>query len=155
MNHSTQGKKKEIEHHECNTIPTVQEIKQAIANKKNGKSSTDLKNEFFKKGGDAMVTVIYSVIKTVWEEEEIPKQWNESYITSVWKKKGDRELMKNQRGISVSSTVGMIMEELLNNRILNAITFTQGQGGGIKNYSTCDHLFLLRAVITFSIKFNV
>lgn len=145
---------KENERHECNTIPTVQEIKQAIANKKNGKSSTDLKNEFLKKGGDAMVTVMYSVIKTVWEEEEVPKQWNESYITSVWKKKGDRELMKNQRGISVSSTVGMIMEELLNNRILNTITFTQGQGGGIKNYSTFDHLFLLRAVITFSIKFN-
>ena len=60
-------------------------------------------------------------------------------------------MLQNQRGISISSTIGMIMEELLNKRILETITFTQAQGGGIKNYSTCDHMFLVRAIISYAL----
>ena len=45
----------------------------------------------------------------------------------------------------------MTMEEILNCRILQVIDFTQAQGGGIKNYSTADHLFLIRGIMTYSI----
>ena len=137
-----------------NDSPDLEMIKKAITNKKNKKSTTDIKNEFLKKGGLGIVRAIHSVIQVAWQEEIIPSQWNESVITSIWKNKGDRELMKNQRGISVSSSIGMIMEEIINDRILEIIEFTPAQGGGIKEYSTCDHVFLIRSLMTYSMKMN-
>ena len=137
-----------------NESPTLEAIQKVIDNKKNKKATTDIKNELLKKGGNGIVNAIHSVIETSWCEEMVPSQWNESIITSVWKNKGDREMMQNQRGISVSSSIGMIMEEIINERILETIAFTPAQGGGIKNYSTCDHVFLVRALITYSMKMN-
>ena len=137
-----------------NSEPTLEMIQKAINNKKNKKATTDFKNEFLKKGGSGMAKAIHWVIKTVWQEEVVPVQWNESTITSVWKKKGDREIMKNQRGISVSSSIAMILEEIINDRILDVVKFTPAQGGGVKNYSTCDHVFILRSIITYSLKMH-
>ena len=142
------------ESEDYNAPPSYKVIEKAIANKKDKKSTTDIKNEFLKRGGQNLVKSIYHVISIIWQEETVPSQWNESIITSVWKNKGDREMMKNQRGISVSSSIGMIMEEIINNRILETIQFTQAQGGGIKNYSTCDHVFLVRSLITYSMKMH-
>ena len=136
---------------DCKT-PDLKVIEKAIINKKNKKSTTDLKNELLKRGGPAAAKAIHAVIQAAWQEEIVPSQWNESFITSVWKKKGDREILKNHRGISVSSTIGMVMEEIINNKLLDKISFTQAQGGGIKGYSTCDHVFLIRSLITYSIK---
>jgi hypothetical protein len=129
----------------------VEDIKNAISTKKNKILTTDLENEFLKRGGDGMAQCVYDVIQAVWKDEFIPQQWNESIITSVWKGKGDKEVLKNQRGISVSSSIGMTMEEILNGKILQVIDFTQAQGGGMKNYSTADHLFLIRGIMTYSI----
>ena len=137
-----------------NSEPTLEMIQKAIDNKKNKKATTDFKNEFLKRGGSGIAKAIHCIIKTVWKEEAVPLQWNESIITSVWKNKGDREMMKNQRGISVSSSIAMILEEIVNDRILDVVKFSPAQGGGVKNYSTCDHVFLLRSIITYSIKMH-
>ena len=61
-----------------------------------------------------MVDLIMPVIKAFWQEEEVPSQWNQGIITNIWKGRGDREKMKNQRGITVSSSVGTIAEEIIN-----------------------------------------
>ena len=133
-------------------MPTKLEIKQAIENKKNNKATTDWKNEVIKRGGDPMIDLIYPVIKAFWDEEESPKQWNEGIITNVWKGKGDREKMENQRGITVSSSVGTIAEEIMTNRLLNTIQFTQAQAGGKKGASTTDQVFILKAIIALALK---
>ena len=62
------------------TIPTKKEIGQAINNKKNGKATSDWKNEMIKKGGEPMIDLIYPVIQAFWSEEEPPRQWNEGVI---------------------------------------------------------------------------
>ena len=144
-------KNRDYENVPYNEKPSLEMIVKVIDNKKNKKSTTDLKNEFLKRGGNAIIKAVHHVINMVWDEESIPSQWNESHITSIWKNKGDKEMMNNHRGISVSSTIGMIMEEILNDRILESIQFTQAQGGGIKNYSTCDHVFLVRALISCAV----
>ena len=43
-------------------VPTREEIKTAIKNKKNNKATTDWKNEVLKQGGDPMVDMILPVI---------------------------------------------------------------------------------------------
>ena len=135
-----------------NLPPTYEEVHQIIQEKKNGKSTTDIKNEMLKRPGETMTKFIYPLITTIWKEEEIPSDWNKGQITSLWKGKGDKERLENHRGITTSSAIGTIMESIIDNRIGNKIKFTQAQGGGKKKTSTFDHLFLTRAVIDIAIK---
>ena len=135
-----------------NNSPTASEIAEIIARKKNGKSTTDLKNEMVKRPGEAMLGLISPLIDTVWKEESTPDSWKKGLITSIWKGRGDKETLNNHRGITVSSTLGNIMEELIDNRILKTISYTQAQGGGIKGCSTYDHIFLIRSLIAISLK---
>ena len=46
----------------------------------------------------------------------------------------------------------MICEELINNRIMRIIPFTQAQGGGKRGSATRDHLFILRGAMAYSLK---
>ena len=81
-------------------------------------------------------------------------EWNEGRITSLWKGKGDKEQLTNHRGITTSSAIGTIFDSLLDNRIEKIVPFTEAQGGGKSGSSTCDHLFLLYAMIEISKKKN-
>ena len=135
-----------------NNPPCNAEIATVIAKKKNGKSTTDLKNEMLKRPGDSMLQIISPMIRTIWKEENIPEPWRKGLITSLWKGRGDKEALQNHRGITVSSTMGNIMEELIDNRILQTVSFTQAQGGGIRGSSTYDHVFIVRAIIAISLK---
>lgn len=148
-------KYKENRDHEDNIMnkcPEIEEVKKVIENRKNGKATTDIKNELIKAGDEHMLILIHEWVKEFWKNEEVPKQWNQGLITSLWKNKGDREDMNNQRGITVSSSISMIIEDILDNRINDVIQFTDAQGGGRKNCSTCDHVFCLRALISISMK---
>ena len=98
---------------------------------------------------------IYELIKTIWNEEKIPTDWKKGIITSIWKGKGDRELLQNHRGITVSFTIGNILDEVIDRRINMAVKFTQAQGGGIKGSSTCDHIFILWSLVNIALKQQV
>ena len=134
-----------------NDTPTKLEVKEIIMQKKNGKSCPDYKNEMLKRPGDAMLNLIYPLIVVIWEEEVIAKIWNSGFITSLFKGKGDRELLSNHRGITTSSAIGTIVDSIIDRRIESLVEFTPAQGGGRKGMSTCDHLFILRAIISISI----
>ena len=90
------------------------------------------------------------LIRKVWESEEIPQEWNAGSITTIWKGKGDKECLNNHRGITVSSAIGNIIEEVIDKRMEKTISFSQGQAGGVKGASTSDHLFLLRSLMTLA-----
>ena len=61
--------------------------------------------------------------------------------------KGDSEEMVNQRGITVSSSIGTIVEEIINERLIKRVKMTQAQAGGKKGASPTDHIFILRNII--------
>ena len=135
-----------------NKTPTKQEIADIIRKKKNGKSTPDIKNEMLKLTGKSMIEFLYPLIKTIWDEEEIPSVWNRGIITCIWKGKGDKEDLSNHRGITTSSAIGTILESMIDNRIEHIVKMTPAQGGGKKGSSCYDHLFVLRAIIDISIK---
>ena len=134
-----------------NKCPTESEIIHIIENKKNNKASTGIKNEMIKNVKIPFVKILMPVIQTVWEEETIPTKWNEGRITSLYKGKGDREVLSNHRGITYGDSIGDILEEAIHNRITPIIPFTQSQAGGIKGASTCDHVFIIRSIILLAI----
>ena len=133
-----------------NSIPTKTEIKTIINLKKNNKSTPDIKNEMLKIPGDAMVDFIYPLIETMIKNEQVPRIFNRGYITSLHKGKGDKEIFANHRGITTSCSIGTILDSVLHNRMEQLILFSQAQGGGKKHTSTCDHLFIVRAIIDIS-----
>ena len=135
-----------------NQPPTEGEILDIIENRKNGKATTDVRNEILKKNKVEFTKILMPVIQAVWETEEIPLDWNKGQITSIWKGKGDKECLEKHRGITVSSTIGAIMEEALDRRMEKIVKFSQGQAGGKKGASTADHLFLLRGILTLAIE---
>ena len=135
-----------------NQEPSFEEVTNIVKNKKNGKSAPDLKNEMLKKPGETMIHFLYPLVKTIWRNETIPSRWNTGAITSLWKGKGDREDLSNQRGITTSSAIGTIIDTLIDNRITRVVPFTEAQGGGKKGAMTCDHLFILRAIINITQK---
>ena len=99
-----------------------------------------------------MTEFLWPMILAVWHEEKIPAQWNEGLITSLYKGKGDREVLNNHRPITVSSAIGTILEELIDERIKKIVPLTQAQAGGQTGMSTCDHVFIVRAIIAIAIK---
>ena len=133
-----------------NATPTKNEIRDIIAQKKNNKSTPDIKNEMLKRLGDDMVDFVFPVFKAGWNDGCIAKIWNRGYITSMHKGKGDREVLSNHRGITTSSSIGTIADSLIYNRLEKLVPFTNAQGGGKKGMATCDHLFVLRTIIEVS-----
>jgi hypothetical protein len=114
------GMDKQYDDKAYNRVPTKKEIEKSIAKKKNKKTTTDFPNELIKQGGTKMVNLVHNLISYFWETEIAPCPWNEGIITNVWKGKGDRERMEFQRGITVSSTIGMIAEDIINYRMTNS-----------------------------------
>ena len=135
----------------CNIPPSEYEITEIINNKKNGKSTIDIKNEMLKRTGVEMSKYVTSLIKTCWNEEKTPDAWKKGLVTSLYKGKGDREVLSNHRGITVGSAIGSIMEDIIDKRIVNTVNFTQAQGGGRAGASTYDHIFVLRGIIKISL----
>ena len=142
---------REFENYLCNSPPTETEIAEIIASKKNGKSTTDFKNEIIKKTGLPMVKYVTNLMETLWKEEKVPNLWKIGLVTSLYKGKGDKEVLSNHRGITVSSAFGGIMEDIIDRRMSATINFTQAQGGGRVGASTCDHIFILRTIIKVSL----
>ena len=100
-----------------------------------------------------MIDFLHPLIVTIFKDEDIPTiEFNKGLITCLYKGKGDKENLCNHRGITTSSTIGTIIETMIDNRIAHLVPYTQAQGGGKKGASCADHLFILRAIIDISIK---
>lgn len=91
------------------------------------------------------------VFNKIRQEESIPNEWKEGEIISIYKGKGDREVMKNMRGITLCSNIEKILERVINNRIVPIIEYSEAQAGGRKQFSTTDQLFILKAIINQAI----
>ena len=86
-------------------------------------------------------------------EEATPRQWNMGVITNVWKGKGDREVMTNQRGITVSSSVSTIAEEILKEFLKGLISLRLKLAvERMVLPLTSDHVFTLKNIITIAKK---
>ena len=135
-----------------NKLPTENEVINIIGNKKNNKASTDLKNELMKNTKEQFTRLYMPLIKEVWLNEKVPEKWKRGAITTIWKGKGDKERLENHRGITVSSAIGSVVQEIIDKRIEKVVKFSPGQAGGVKGAATCDHLFILRGIMTTAIK---
>ena len=102
----------------------------------------------FKDGGIALATELTKLLQSIWDQEEVPRDWCESVIVPIYKK-GDRSSCENHRGISLVT----IASKLLTGIILRRLSAARERGtrenqAGFRPGRGCiDHIFTLRQIL--------
>ena len=104
---------------DMDTPPTYEETLQAINSLKNKKSPgpDGVPGEVLRHGGTELHQKLYQLITAVWEAEDVPQQWKDARIVSIYKRKGDRATCGNSRGISLLSVAGKVLAKILLTRL--------------------------------------
>jgi hypothetical protein len=91
--------------------------------------------------------VINKPINSIWNKEELSKEWKESIIVPIYKK-GDKTDCSNYRGISLLSTYKIFSHILLSRLTPNAEEFTRDHQYRLRhNRSTTDHIFCIHQIL--------
>lgn len=129
--------------------PTFAETKKAIQSLKNGKSPgpDNLPGELFKEGGYLLHRRIHDLILAVWRTGKTPSEFQTSDMITIYKRKGDRSLCENSRGISLLVVASKILAKIMLARLVDHLSeqiLPESQCGFRKERSTGDMLFVLR-----------
>ena len=144
--------------HSCDTIhslsepPTLQEVTKATNNLKHIKSPgpDGIPTELLKYGGLALNTELHTLMKSVWDSEEVPQRWKVSKITSIYIKKGDKAAFGNSRGISLLAVAGKVLARVILTRLNEYIVdrvCPESQCGLRKERGNTDMIFVVRLLL--------
>ena len=129
------------------------ELKKLSKKLKNNKSSAidNVINEFLKYSPEIYKELILKLFNLILKTGIIPSEWCISFISPIYKNKGEKSDPNNYRGISIISCLGKLFTAFINERFtkfadLNEI-IGEEQAGFRSGYSTQDHIFTLHAII--------
>ena len=86
-------------------------------------------------------------INLIQELQIIPEAWKKGDIIRLYKGKGTKGLMTNERGITLSSNIGKLFEKIINNRVKVKVKISDNQGGGKIASNTSDYTLILKETI--------
>ena len=137
---------------EINKIITIKEIEENIDKTRNNKAPgpDQITNEMMKEGKDLIKEELCEIMNKIKENKiEILKTWELGDIISFFKGKGDPYNLTYQRGITLTSTVLKILENIIGERIEPEIRnkSTPLQGGGKKGESPEEYIFVIQTII--------
>ena len=99
---------------ELNERISREEVERCVKRQKNGKAAglDEIPYEMYKNGGEVLIDRMTDLFNQVWEEERVPRMWNECRVTLLHKggHKSKNEL-KNYRPIALVNTVGKVFNE--------------------------------------------
>ena len=136
-----------------NVCFTEQEINEAIRKIKPGKAAgiDTVLNEYIKSTSTIFMPLYVLLFNKILDSGVIPEDWVLGLIVPIYKKKGDKRDCDNYRGITLLSCLGKLFTNVLNERLCTFCednsTLKENQAGFRKNYSTVDHIFLLKQII--------
>ena len=89
----------------------------------NGKApgSDAIPAEVYKDGGDHLVHRMTKLFQQMWNKEQIPQEYKVASIVRLYKRKGNRHICDNHRGIALLVLAGKILARIMLNR------FTHGR----------------------------
>lgn len=101
----------------------LEEITQAINNLKSKKSPgiDGIGNEFYKVFKDKISLILQEVYEEVFKKEAFNQRMNMGLMKIIYKRKGDRTLLKNFRPITMLNTDLKILAKVLANRLKNVL----------------------------------
>jgi len=95
------------------------EVQQAINQMSAGKSPGEdgLPPELFKTGDVHLQQKLLTIFKDIWHQHTVPQDFKNALIVHIFKKKGDRSVCDDYRGISLLSIPGKILGRIILNRL--------------------------------------
>ncbi|CAM4561369.1 unnamed protein product [Leuciscus chuanchicus] len=135
--------------HELDDPPRFSEVLAAVRSLKDNKSTgpDGIPAEALKKGGYLLTKNLHQLIQIIWAQKTVPQGWKDSHIVTIHKKKGDKSICGNSRGISLLSVAGKVLTRVMLFRLTKHITeriLPESQGGFRKDRPTSDMIFVLR-----------
>ena len=135
---------------ELDTPPDLQEIKKAIAQTSSGKASgkDNIPAEIYKVAGPKALESFHDIISQIWKEEQMPDDFRDALIVSLYKNKGSKADCGNYRGISLLSIAGKIFARVILNRLILVAEsiLPEAQCGFRPGRSTIDMIFAMRQI---------
>ncbi|KAL4141519.1 hypothetical protein QTP88_004148 [Uroleucon formosanum] len=130
--------------------PNLDEIEMIINSLKNNKSPEEdnINAELLKLAGSHLAIQIQKLIKSIWINEQIPKDWNTAIVCPVFKK-GNTAKVENYRGISLLDTSYKVLSLAVLKRLEGYAVDIIGeyQCGFTRGKSTTDHIFTIRQIM--------
>ena len=133
---------------------TMKELKAVIKAIVGGKASgpDEIPPELFKYGGEALEKLLLEMVNEIKESAEIPEQWNNVDISTIYKNKGKMKELKNQRGIFLTAVAYKLFERLMVKRMEDVTeNINLLQAGGRKKRSTEHQTFMMRNIINHAL----
>ena len=103
----------------------------------------------FKYGGQKLAKKLHSLFVKIWQTGNVPQDFKDALIQHLYKRKGNRNICDNHRGISLLSIAGKILARLILNRIMKHLVddiYPESQCGFRAGRGTVDMIFSLRQV---------
>lgn len=128
--------------------PDLTEVVECIGGLNKGKAAGEdcIPAELLQAGILPLANHIYQLIRKCWTLGEVPQDFKDAKITTLYKNKGDRGDCNNYRGISLLSVTGKILGRIVLKR-LQAIAediYPESQCGFRAQRSTTDMIFAIR-----------
>src|SRR5271156_6507117 len=98
--------------------PSLEEVCKCLSSLKCGKAagSSGIVAEMLKAGGQLVAEKLWKFFRRVWDEVEVPKDWESGIVLPLFKK-GDRMDLDNYRGIMLMDVVGKVFSGILRDRL--------------------------------------
>ena len=129
--------------------PTIEEIKRAIKQLKNGKSAriNSITAKMLKADIHFSTRKVKLLVDKIWKKEQIPKKWKKGIIIKL-SKKVKLKKCKNWRGITLLPIVSKVLGRILINRIRGVHHKLRKEQAGFRaRRGTIEQIFILRNII--------
>lgn len=135
----------------------LEELQAAIKRAKSGKAfgPDGIQIEFIKYSTEGIIKILLRLMQMIFKNTMFPTAWTVNYLKPIYKKdcKDDPD---NYRGLAIASTISklycMILLQRLETHMTNTNMISPNQIGFRRGYRTSDHVFLLKTLITKTLK---
>nr|VZI51341.1 unnamed protein product [Spirometra erinaceieuropaei] len=129
--------------------PSLHETIRAVQQLSSGKApgSDAIPAEVYKHGGPQLMDQLTALFQEMWRQGEVPQDFKDATIVHLYKRKGNRQVCDNHRGISLLNIAGKIFVRILLNRLNNQLEqglLPESQCGFRRHRGTTDMIFAAR-----------
>nr|VZI09796.1 unnamed protein product [Spirometra erinaceieuropaei] len=129
--------------------PSLQETIRAVQQLSSGKApgSDAIPAEVYKHGGPQLMDHLTALFQEMWRQGEVPQDFKDATIVHPYKRKGNRQVCDNHRGISLLNIAGKIFARILLNRLNNHLEqglLPERQCSFRRHRGTTDMIFAAR-----------
>ena len=131
--------------------PTLEETTAAIKKLSSGKAAGPgaIAAEIYKYGGTNLTKRLVKLFSNIWGSRAVPQEFKDASIVHIYKRKGEKSICDNHRGISLLCIAGKILARILLNRLALHLAdniLPESQCGFRAQRSTIDMIFATRQV---------